>query len=238
MKTIALVGFVGVVAAAALFGCAPQGLQPTGADVRSQIAEAYGIQSFNLIQKLQYTYNQKDGESVIRRFWIWEPAEDRVTFQEGWGQKEIAYRRGEVTPNASDELKQVDQWFIHDNFWLLFPFRAAWDHQAEVADMGSCRTPLDGLEARCVNVVYPATQLGRVIGDTFKLYVDPDFRIIEWIYAPERLRDTVYTTRWVKNRQVGPLTMAMERISADPDFRIWFTDVGIQLTNEKWIWAD
>lgn len=228
---------LGVATLAVLWGCAPQGVQPSGEDVRSQIAEAYGIQSFGLIQKLQYTYNRKNGESLERRFWIWEPATDQVTFQEGYRQ-EVTYRRGELTATASADLKQIDQWFLHDNYWLLFPLRAAWDHQAEVADMGACQTPLDKESARCVNVVYPSAVPGRVIGDAFKLYLGADYRIMEWIYTPQGPGDTAYTTRWGMHRWVGPVLLALERSGADPEARIWFSGVGIQLTNDTWIWAD
>ena len=220
-----------------LAGCVKQTL-PTGDDVRGHIAEAYGIQSLGLIQKMQYTFNQKEGDQTLRRFWIWEPKTDRVTYKGGDYQPAISYYRKDLSENSAANVKQIDQWFLHDNYLLLLPFRVAWDHQAEVADMGLCNTTLSGESARCVNVVYPSNVEGHIIGDTYKLFLDGDYRILESIYQPADAPRQEGARRWARHRLVGPIVLSLVREDGEGRTRIRFTGVGVQLEEDKWYWAD
>lgn len=226
-----------VLGAFAVTGCVEPGRGPSVEDVRSQIAEAYGIQSLGTIQKLQYTFNQKEGEGTTRRFWIWEPAADRVIFKGDGHQPEVVFDRKDIAGTTSESLRQIDRWFLHDNYWLVLPFRVAWDHHAEVADMGLCKSPLDGQDARCVNVVYPATVKGHIIGDTYKLFLDGDFRILESIYQPADPTRPEQVMRWEKTRPAGPINLSLTRSDAAGRAVIKFSQVGVQM-GDRWLWAD
>jgi hypothetical protein len=218
-------------------GCVKQG-SPTGEDVRSEIAEAYGIQSLGTIQKMQYTFNQKVGDQTVRRFWIWEPNTDRVTYKGGDYQPAVSYNRKDLSAAATATVKQIDQWFLHDSYRLILPFRMAWDHQAQVADMGLCKSPLAGESARCVNVVYPSNVEGRIIGDTYKLYLDGDYRVLESIYQPADVPLQADAMRWTRYRYVGPIILSLNREDGQGRARVWFSGVGVQLEGGKWYWAD
>jgi hypothetical protein len=228
-----------ILAAAAIshLGCVKQGI-PTAEDVRSHIAEAHGIQSLGDIQKMQYTFNQKVGDKMVRRFWIWEPKTDRVTYKGGDYQPAVSYNRKDLSAPSTTTVKQIDQWFLHDNYWLMLPFRVAWDHQAEVADMGLCKSPLADESARCVNIVYPANVEGHIIGDTYKLFLDGDYRILESIHQPADMPRQPDARRWTRYRQVGPIVIALKREDAAGQAKIWFSGVGVQLEGDKWYWAD
>jgi hypothetical protein len=225
------------IAAVSPIGCVKQGAY-IGKDVRSQIAEAHGIQALGTIQKIQYTFHQKGEDQTVRRFWIWEPKTDRVTFKAGDYQPAVSYRREDLSTQTPDSVKQIDRWFLHDNYWLMLPFRVAWDHQAEVADMGLCQTPLGGESARCVNVVYPTTVKGHIIGDTYKLFLDGDYRILEAIYQPEDAPREADALRWIRYRYVGPIALSLKREDGQGRVRVWFSGVGIQMEGDKWYWVD
>jgi len=226
-------------AAASVFvGCVKQSTAPSGEDVRSKIAEACGIEHFGLVQKLQYSFNQKDGEQTIRRFWIWEPGVDRVTFKGDGAQPAVTYNRKDLTETSSALIRNIDQWFLHDSYWLILPFRIAWDHQAEVADMGLCQSPIKAESARCVNVVYPATVEGYILGDTYKLFLDGDYRILESIYQAADAPPHNRAMRWVKYRQVGPTVLSLSRTDSEGQTTVWFSSVGVQVEGGKWLWAD
>ena len=47
---------------------------------RDQLAEAYGVDGFDQVEELRYTFNVKLPDRVISRSWSWEPKKDRVTF--------------------------------------------------------------------------------------------------------------------------------------------------------------
>lgn len=229
-----MIGLIGILV---LLGCVQQGMGPSGEDVRSQIAEAYGIESMGMIQKLQYTFTQKDGERLIRRFWIWEPATDRVTFKGDGHQPAVTFDRKDIAGSASQRQKQIERWFLHDNYWLVLPFRVAWDHQAEVADMGRCKSPIEEEEARCVNVVYPPTVEGHIIGDTYKLFLDGDYRILESIYQSADPTQPEQVMRWTKNRLAGPISLSLTRTNEAGHAVIKFTRVGVEI-GDRWLWAD
>jgi hypothetical protein len=234
-----LIGWLLIAAIAAFspIGCVKQEA-PIGADVRGQIAEAYGIEALGTIQKIQYTFHQRGDDRTVRRFWIWEPESDRVTYKAGDYQPAVSYRREDLPATASDTVKQIDRWFLHDNYWLILPFRVAWDHRAQVADMGLCRTPLAGESARCVNVVYPAKIKGHIIGDAYKLFLDGNYRILEAVYQPEDAPRKADALRWTQYRYVGPLALSLKREDGQGRARVWFSGVGVQVEGNKWYWAD
>ena len=76
-------------------GCAGHSKE-RGGTARQHIAESYGLQYFNEVEKIQYTFNVKIGEKQIKRFWIWEPHFDRVTFKGMDYQEAITYYRSEL----------------------------------------------------------------------------------------------------------------------------------------------
>ena len=217
--------------------CVKEGIEPGGEDVRSRIAEAYGIESFGVIDKLQFTFNRQEDERSTRRFWIWEPAANRVTFKSDGHQPAVTYARKELDKSSPAPVKQVDRWFLHDSYWLLLPFRLAWDHHAEIADVGLCESPLKGESARCVNVVYPPTIEGHIIGDVYKLYLNGEYRIMESVYQPEDASRRPQTMLWAKHRRVGPIVLSLERLDGEGRAAVRFTGVGVEVGG-TWLWAD
>ena len=226
-----------VAVALSVSGCVKQGV-PTGDDVRGHIAEAYGIQSLSRIQKMQYTFNQKAGDQSVRRFWIWEPGTDRVTYKGGDYQPAVSYLRKDLSDASETTIKQIDQWFLHDNYLLMLPFRVAWDHQAQVADMGLCQASLAAESARCVNVVYPSKVEGHIIGDTYKLFLNGEYRILESIYQPANAPRQEGARLWTRYRFVGPILLSLAREDGEGRTLIRFTGVGVQLEGDKWYWAE
>ena len=65
---------------AGLAACAGTGKESRDAAPRQRIAGSYGFQYFNRIEQVQYTFNERKGDKHVRRFWIWEPKLDKVTF--------------------------------------------------------------------------------------------------------------------------------------------------------------
>ena len=104
--------------------------------VRQLIGQSYGAQYFDQIEQVQYTYNVRKGEQHNRRFWIWEPKSDRVTFDAMDYTDPVTYFRQDLHTNSSNLLKSIDAWFINDNYWFLFPFHVAMDTRTMVEDLG------------------------------------------------------------------------------------------------------
>jgi hypothetical protein len=208
-----------------------------GGTARQRIAESYGLQYFKEVEKIQYTFNVKIGQKQIKRFWIWEPQFDRVTFKGMDYQGAITYDRSEMVSTESNKLKKIDAWFINDNYWLLFPYHLAWDTNAKVEDIGRQRLPLGDGEARCVVVSYPATG-GYTPGDVYDLYLDDRYRLTQWVYRRGGSEKPTRISTWEEHREVGPLTLSLNHRGEDENFRVWFTNVGVKMAGgDSWLFV-
>ena len=208
-----------------------------GMTVRQHIAESYGLRYFGEVEKIQYTFNVKIGEKQISRFWIWEPHLDRVTFKEMDYQEAVTYNRSEMVGTESNKLKKIDAWFINDNYWLLFPYRVAWDTNAKIEDIGRQGLPMGDGQARCVVVTYPATG-GYTPGDVYDLYLDDQYRLTQWVYRQGGSEKPTRISTWEDHRKVGPLTISLNHQGEDQNFRVWFTNVGVKMVGaDNWLFA-
>jgi hypothetical protein len=208
-------------------GCStPQPSAPK--DIRHRLAEAYGSESFSRVEVLEYTFNVQIGEKQIRRSWIWWPQVNQVTFKAGADQGAMSYNRLELDENSPQDLKQIDAWFINDNYWLLFPIHMMWDRQAKVEDTGHRKRPIGEGTAKCVVVTYPATG-GYTPGDVYELFVDNEYMITEWIYRRGGSETPSRITSWEDHREAGGLTFSLDHHGNDGKFRLWFTDVAVKL---------
>ena len=204
---------------------------------RQLIAESYGVQHFSEVEKIQYTFNAKLGEKLISRFWIWEPRLDRVTFKGMDYQEAVTYNRDEIEGTESNKLKKIDAWFINDNYWLLFPYHVAWDATATVEDIGRKALPMGDGKARCVVVSYPATG-GYTPGDVYDLFLDDQYRLMQWVYRRGGSEKPTRISTWEDHRKVGPLTLSLNHQGEDQNFRLWFTTVGVMMAGaDSWLYA-
>ena len=205
---------------------------------RQLIAESYGLQHFSEVEKIQYTFNVKLGEKLISRFWIWEPRLDRVTFKGMDYQEAITYNREEIEGTESNKLKKIDAWFINDNYWLLFPYHVAWDTNANVEDIGRQGLPMGDGKARCVVVTHPATG-GYTPGDVYDLFLDDQYRLMQWVYRRGGSEKPTRISTWEDHRKAGPLTLSLNHQGEDKNFRVWFTNVGVKMVGaDRWLFAD
>ena len=209
--------------------------QARSADMRQRVAEAYGIKSFGQIEQIRYTFNVQKGSKRVSRYWVWQPKTDQVMFKSAPNAEPIVYNRKDIPVAKQDNLKKIDGWFINDNYWLLFPIRAAWDTQATVEDIGPTRLPIGSGEARCVVVSYPS-EGGYTPGDAYDLFLDNNDRIIQWVYRRGGSKEPTRITTWEDHRQVGPLLLALNHYGSDKNFHVWFTDVAVKTVSANtWI---
>lgn len=221
-----------VFGAALLAGCA--GVR-THDNLRQAVASAYGAESFDRVEMIRYTFNARSGGEDVRRSWVWEPAEDRVTFVPGNGDPARTYRRAEVEDSPDPELQDIDARFVDDRYWLLFPFHLAWDRQAAVEDRGTAALPIGEGTARHLVVRYPAEE-GSTPGEVYELFVGPDLLLRQWIHRRGGAGESARMSTWEDHRRVGPLVLSLDRRGPDEDFRVWFSDVSLRLTgSDEWI---
>ncbi len=227
--------------AIALSACATQDKEMRRMTLRQSIGNAYGVDYFDSIEQIQYEFNVRIGDKRIKRFWIWEPKLDRVTFQGMNYRKAISYNRRDIETTTSSALRKVDAWFINDNYWLLFPFHVVWDANIKVEDLGRQKLPLGGGKSRQVVITFPPSG-GYTPGDVYEIYLDDDYRLTQWVYRNRGSEEPTRTTTWEDHRQAGPLLLSTNHqgvdFKADDNIRVWFTSVGVKVTgSNSWMFA-
>jgi len=198
-------------------------------DVRQRIARSYGVDWFDQVEQIQYNFNVKFGNKRVSRFWIWEPKIDKVIFKAANSEEYTTYNRKEINETTSEKLKKIDSWFINDNYWLLFPYRIAWDGRAKVEDIGTQPLPMGEGSAKCVVVTFPSSG-GYTPGDVYELFLDKDYKLTQWVYRRGGSSESGRAGTWEDHRHVGPLTLSLAHQGENENFRLWFTNVGVRLS--------
>ena len=223
----------------ALGGCAGGDKNSQAIAVRQLIGQSYGAQYFDQIEQVQYTYNVRKGEQHNRRFWIWEPKSDKVTFDAMDYTDPVTYFRNDLQTNSSNLLKSIDAWFINDNYWFLFPFHVARDTRTMIEDVGRRKLPMGEGDAFCVVVTYPAEGDGDTPGDVYELYLDQNVRLVQWSYRREGSKTPTRIATWEDHRKLGPLVFSVNHQGEEENFQVWFTQVGVKLVDvDGWIFMD
>ncbi len=205
-----------------------------GDEPAGKIAQAYGIQDFDRLEAIRYTFNVTINEKNIQRSWVWEPATGQVTFQ-GTGPDgkpmETSYNR----KNSNPYDKKIDHWFINDQYWLLFPFHLKWDPGITITEDGIQPLPIGSGSASRISVAYPADE-GYTPGDMYRLYYGPDYIIKQWTYHKGGAQEPTRAATWDQHAVVGPITISLMHRGADESFKLWFTDVAVKpVEGQAWV---
>ena len=214
------------------------------APILEQVAKSYGLDSWNQIEAIRYTWNGEiTGVFKLAHAWEWEPKTNKVTYEgkdkDGKPVK-VTYMRSELSSQPDAVKNEVDPAFINDNYWLLFPFHAYWDTTATVTDQGMHKLPVGNGSAELVAVKYP-NEGGYTPGDTWELYVGKGNRVEQFVYhrgGPKKPSLVIAT--WAGYKKAGPLLISTEhRGTADgKPLHIFISDVSVKLTgSDTWMKA-
>jgi hypothetical protein len=210
--------------------------------ILEKVAKTYGLDSWNQIEAIRYSFHIEFGTFNVSRSWEWEPKTTKVSYEgkdkDGKPVK-ATYMRSELGSQPDNIKNDIDPAFINDNYTLLFPLKAYWDSSPTVIDQGTFNLPAGSGSAELVTVKYPAEGGGYTPGDTWELYVGKDGRAEYWVYyRGGAKKPSVVLATWGGHRKAGPLLMSTDRRgSADgKPIRIWFSDVSVKVTgSETWM---
>lgn len=192
------------------------------ADLLHQAAVRAGLQEFDQIESLAFTFKLEVPGRQITRSWFWNPGSAQVTRTLPDGQQ-LTFRRHAI---GSEEERIAESQFINDLYWLIFPIAAIWDGQATVTDQGSDAMPISGSPGRRLEVAYPPDGSGFTPGDTYVLFLDSENLVREWIFIRGEQERPVTFEGY---QQFGPLHIATLHRGPDPSFKLTFTDISVQL---------
>ena len=99
---------------------------PQRAPILDQIAKTYGIDSWDKVEAIRYTWNGEiTGLFKAAHKWEWEPKTGKVTF-EGAGKDgkpvKVTYDSSQLSSQSDQVKNEVERPFVNDNYWLLFVF--------------------------------------------------------------------------------------------------------------------
>jgi hypothetical protein len=213
------------------------------APILDQIAKTYGIDSWDKIEAIRYTWNGEiPGLFKLAHAWEWEPKTGKVTYEgkdkDGKPVK-VTYMRSELSSQPDAVKNEIEPAFVNDNYWLLFPFHAYWDTSATVTDQGMHKLPAGNGSAEQVSVKYPAELGGYTPGDTWDLYVGKDHRVEYLVFHHGgSAKPSLVNATWAGYKKAGPLLISTEhRGTADgKPLRIFISDVAVKVTgSDKWM---
>jgi len=233
---------IGPALLAVLCAAAPVSAQQRPA-IADQIAKTYGLDSWDRIEAIRYTFNVDLAALKLKlsRSWIWEPKTGQVSYEskdkDGKPVK-VTYSRSQLASQSATVKDQVDPAFINDQYWLVFPFHLVWDGGATIEDAGMQKLPLGKGSAKKVAVKYPSN-VGYTPGDTWELYLGADGRVREMLFRHGgAAKPSVVKVTWADYKKAGPLLLSADhRGTADgKPFRLFFSNVAVKLSgSDSWV---
>ena len=212
--------------------------------VAEQIAKTYGLDSFEQIEKIRYTFSLEVPGLKVARTWEWEPKTNQVSYEgkdKDGNPVKVTYQRSQLSSQSDTVKNEIDPAFVNDHYWLLFPLHVVWDRSATVTDEGMHKLPSGNGSAERVVVKYPSKG-GYAPGDTWELYVGTDHRVEEFIYhggaGGTQIRPKILIATWAGYKKAGPLLVSTEhRGTADgKPLQIRLSDVSVKLTgSDSWV---
>lgn len=204
--------------------------------VGHRIAAAYGIEGWDQVSKIEFTFNVTLPDKQISRQWQWDVKHNVVTRTvdgESITLDRNDFQAGEMLHQSTgSQDHEVNQQFINDSYWLLFPFQLVWSNPT-VTGEGQAALPIGDGEAMKVVCQWPSDG-GYTPGDAYDLYLGRDGYIQQWVYRKGG-GDEGRAFTWTDHQQVAPLVICLDHHNADETFRLHFTEVAVQLVGEaRW----
>ena len=202
-----------------LFSCKSEpATEPT---VVEKIADAHGIENFEELEEIQYTFNVRVNDSLrTSRSWRWNPKMDEVT---------LTTADSTVSYNHKTEAglnPQTDQRFINDQYWLLFPFHLVWD-EMEYEHSPEATAPISGEKMQQLTVKYPP-DAGYTPGDVYEVFFDDDYIIREWVYKSGGSEENPFAATWEDYEDFSGIKISKMHRNEDGNFELFFTDVSVK----------
>lgn len=182
-----------------------------------KIAKAHGIDQWNKVSKIQFTFNTSRGE----RSWSWEPkTQNVVLINKG---DTISYNRSKI-----DSLSlNADRAFINDKYWLLAPFQLVWDKGTTISEPVNEIAPISKVEMQKITLTYP-NEGGYTPGDAYDFYFGDDFIIKEWIYRAKNSEEPSLITTWEDYEDFSGIKISKKHRNAEDTWALYFTGIKIE----------
>ncbi len=188
------------------------------------IAYANGLENWNKVKEIQFTFNVDRDTIHSERSWSWKPKENIVTMT---SEKDtITYNRTKIDSIS----QQTDQGFVNDKYWLLAPFNLVWDAKSFASKhYVKSVAPISGEEMQKLTIIYK-NKGGYTPGDAYDFYFEGDFIIKEWVYRKSNSPEPSLITSWEDYQDYNGIKIAKTHKKNKGDWKLHFT--GIEVITE------
>ncbi len=185
--------------------------------ILEKIANAHGIENWNQINSLSYTFNVDRGENHSERSWNWKPKTSIITLNDT-----ISYTR--ITP-IDPIYTSADKKFINDKYWLLAPFNLIWDKDSfTYSEAKNQTTSITGEAMNKLTIVYK-NDGGYTPGDAYDFYYKDDYIIKEWVFRKANTSKPSLVTSWEDYETIQGLKISKMRKNKTGNFQLSFSNL-------------
>jgi len=187
-----------------------------------KIANAHGIQNWDHVQKIEFTFNVDRDSSHYERSWQWEPKANMVTMITQTDT--VTYNRTEI----DSTVLRADRGFINDKYWLLAHFNLIWDEGTTISTPIEEEAPISKNMLHKITITYPQ-EGGYTPGDAYDFYYGDDYLIKEWVFRRQNAKEPSLISSWDNYQDFNGIKIALNRKKEEGNWRLYFSNVKVVL---------
>ena len=190
-------------------------------ETAQKIAKKYGIENWDKVSQIAFTFNVNRRKMPFQRSWVWHPKTGKVTMTTL--KDTIKYNRNKI-----DSLSlKYDKAFINDKYWLLAPFNLVWDKGTSFSEKQKAVAPISKDTLSLLTITYN-NDVGYTPGDAYDFYYDTNYLIKEWSFRKGNKKTPSLSTTWEENKTVKDIIFSTMRQDSTGYFKVFFTDISIK----------
>lgn len=209
-----------------LLACKENPKQETTTDTLVQntpqkIATAHGLEQWNNVTQMKFTFNVDRGENHYERSWIWNPKTKNITLITS--EDTLTYNQ-----NTMDSIAiKTDVNFINDKFWLLAPLNLAWDEGFTFDEKDSVTAPISKKNVKQLTITY-GDEGGYTPGDAYDFFYNNNLQIEEWIFRKGNDSLPTMVTTWEDYKDFNGIKIATKHQNPEGTFSLYFTNIEVE----------
>lgn len=186
--------------------------------ILEKVAKAHGIDNWNNVNQITFTFNVDRGENHFERVWKWQPKKSIVTLNDT-----IEYTR---SSKIDSTYIRADQGFINDKYWLLAPFNLVWDKNITHTHTENQTAPISNKNMHKLTIVY-SNEGGYTPGDAYDFYFEDDYIVKEWVFRKANTSEPSMMTTWEDYIDVNGLQIAKTHKNKEGNFTLYFSNISV-----------
>ncbi|MDA0379885.1 MAG: hypothetical protein O2869_03330 [Bacteroidetes bacterium] len=212
-----------ILASLTLVSCAEKPDTLSKAQLRAQaVAKAHGIDAFNTLNQIAFTWGvAREGGNFERR-WIWNTQEDLVT---RIAQKDTVTYNWKALDSVSNE---INKGFINDKYWLVAPLQLEWDKESYEVSLEENVVSLGNEEVLDKLTITYGNEGGYTPGDAYDFYIDDTNTVREWVFRRGAAEEASIVSICEDYLSLGGLLIAQRHQRAGQDGYLYLTDIQIE----------